>query len=192
MRKAIEPGEYNMKKVLIVSMVVFLLVVCSGCVKKEITLSIRKYNRIAKEIQANAELIQKGIEEITKLQDDETTFIYINRSIIRKETLKGEEEQQNTNETLVQLFINIWGLNGITVEHDRIDFGGWGRLLTSSIGFCYCPSDTLTIEDLMGTNSAGKTSLIDNDTYYWREHGGNNEAFIRRIEPNYYYYEIWW
>lgn len=179
-----------MKRVLIVCLAILMVVVCSGCEKKEATMSVRKYNRIVKEIQANAELIQKGIEEISKLQDDEATFIYINRSIIRKGNAK--EELQNTNETLVQLFIKIRGLNGITVANNRIDFGGWGRLLTSSIGFCYCPSDTLTIEDLMGANAEGKTILIDDDTYYWHEREGNNEAFIKKIQTNFFYYEIWW
>ena len=145
-----------------------------------------------KAIQAHPELIQKSIEEITKLKDDKTIFIYINRSIIRKEYSEGEEELQNTNDTLIQLFTKIRGLKGITVEHDRIDFGGWGKLLTSSVGFCYCLSDALTIEDLMGANAAGETIMMDDDTYYWHEQSGNNEAYIRKIEPNFFYYEIWW
>ena len=180
-----------MKRSLIICMVVFLVAVCGGCGKQEMTLSTQKYNRIVKQLQTHDELIQKGIEEISKLQDDKTVFIYINRSIIRKEYSKGEEELKNTNETLIQLFSTIKGLNGITAEHDRIDFGGWGRLLTSSIGFCYCPSGALTIEDLMGVNAAGETIMMD-DTCYWHEQAGNNEAFIRKIKPNYFYYEIWW
>ena len=178
-----------MKRLLLICLAVLLGVLCVGCAKEEITPT--KYKRIAKEVEAHEELIQKCIEEVLKYQDNKTWYIYVNKSVIKKENDNREIELQNKNETLILIFDEIKGLNGITVDGDRIEFAGWG-LMFSTIGFCYCPDDDLTIEELMGVNSAGTITVIDDDTYTWKEQKGDNKVYVKRIKPQYFYLEMWW
>ncbi len=179
-----------MKRFFVICMAILMLSLFGAC-GKERKLSNSKYNTVVREIQTHTELIQKCIEGISELADDNPTHIYINESIIQKEYSDAAKiKLQNTDETLIQLFKEMEGLNGINVYKDRLEFAGWGGLY-STIGFCYCPDHALTIEDLMGVNSAGETTVIDDDVYYWRENDGDNDAFIKKIDQFYYYYEIW-
>lgn len=81
-------------------------------------------------------------------------------------------------------------IHGITAHKNQIDFGGWGNL-SASIGFIYSPDDELTIYDIANIEKENEISNMGN-AYYWEQADGDNSAYLRRINKNYYYYELWW
>ena len=151
----------------------------------------RKYDNVINIIQQyDKEIEQCYLIAFELMVKHEGTFVYWNASTItisdeRRELLKIE----NNVEQLRIPFQKIKGLRGITVQNDQMSFGGWGGL-NSSIGFIYCPSDTITIYEIAPVENENEITKTDG-AYYWEQTNGDNTAFLKKIQENYYYYELW-
>ncbi len=151
-----------------------------------------KYKHILNLIQQNEQLIEDSYNVAADLMEEyQGTFLYISPETI---VIYDHNNKSNTIKNETKLFQTLFKrfnkLGGITVETNRITYGGWGNLV-SSIGFVYCPTDDLTIYEMGAIDKGAEITVIE-DAYYWEQSDGDNTVFLKRMQPCFFYYELWW
>ncbi|MBR3304854.1 MAG: hypothetical protein IKI74_03395 [Christensenellaceae bacterium] len=127
---------------------------------------------------------------VSLLNENNASLLYINETTIT--VYFADNSHINTeNKGITQSIFQVSKkIHGITAHKNQIDFGGWGNL-SANIGFIYSPEKELTIYDIAYIENENEISNMGN-AYYWEQTNGDNTAYLRRINENYYYYELWW
>lgn len=181
-----------MKRKVWICIVLSFMILTFGCeYSNDKVYNVSKYEQISELVKGKDEYIQDCYEVLSNIKTYDVSFIYVNSETIAETDLNGKTvNTENTIEELQTPFKELKGLRGITTRNNALDFGGWGSI-SSSIGFIYSPDESITIQDLLPADVSGEIRVIDQDTYFWEQTGGDNSVFFKRITTYYYYYEIW-
>ena len=184
--------------------IVLLLIILITSIPTCFPYVISRYNywsfyEISRMIKKHSTMIEDCYKKaITILNENNASLLYINEStitVIKESTIianidDNDQIKLDNNGITQSVFQLTRKIHGITVTENHIDFGGWGNL-SASIGFIYSPKNEITIYDLASIENENEISDLGN-AYYWEQMDGDNTAYLRCIDQNYYYYELWW